>query len=72
MRFKDVNDWVENLKNAIILQAVSDYREAVAMGDARMKRECESFFRSRWYSELTDIDGEYLLRKLRSEAREAI
>ena len=42
MRFRDVNDWVENLKNAIILQAVNDYREAVAMGDARMKRECET------------------------------
>ena len=55
------------LKNAIILQAVSDYREAVAMGDARMEKECESFFRSRWYSELTDIDGEWLMNKLREE-----
>lgn len=30
-------------------------------------RELEDFFRSKWYSEMTELDGEMLLRKLREE-----
>lgn len=67
----------ENLANAIVLQAVKDYRSALkrikmnpsnkdAMSDAM---ECERFFRSRWYSALTKVDGEYLINKLRGEVR---
>lgn len=67
----------ENLANAIVLQAVKDYRSALkrikmnpsnkdAMSDAM---ECERFFRSGWYSALTKVDGEYLINKLRGEVR---
>ncbi|HRV33042.1 MAG TPA: hypothetical protein P5281_01745 [Anaerovoracaceae bacterium] len=67
----------ENLANAIVLQAVKDYRDALkrlkkkpqnkaAMADAM---ECERFFRSPWYRELTSVDGEYLIEKLREEAK---
>ena len=68
----------QNLANAIIEQAVKDYREALR----RLKRhpdskaamelamECERFFRSGWYGVLTDIDPDYLIERLRKEAAE--
>ena len=65
----------ENLANAIILQAVKDYREARKKHKKRPKNEdaklmiadCEAFFRSDWFAALTNIDGEVLLRKLQEE-----
>ena len=71
-------DPYERLANAIILQAVTDYRVALK----RIKRSpkvrgtideamgVESFFRSGWYSQLTAVDGEYLIRRLQDEVRE--
>ena len=65
----------ENLANAIILQAVKDYREARKKHkkwpkneDAKlMISDCEAFFRSDWFAALTNIDGEALLRRLQEE-----
>lgn len=65
----------ENLANAIILQAVRDYRVALkclkvnprnktAIAD---KDEIERFFRSDWFSVLTSVDGEMLIRSLNME-----
>ncbi|MDD2327980.1 MAG: hypothetical protein PHZ13_06645 [bacterium] len=65
----------ENLANAIILQATKDYRMALkslkanprnrtAMVD---KEEIERFFRSGWFSVLTSVDGEMLIRSLQME-----
>jgi len=56
---------------------VKDYRDALkhlkkkpsnkaAMSDAM---EGERFFRSGWYKTLTSVDGEYLITKLREEAK---
>ena len=70
-------DPYENLANAIVLQAVKDYRDALkrlkkkpgnqaAMSDAM---ECERFFHSGWYKTLASVDGEYLIQKLREEAK---
>ena len=71
-------DPYERLANTIILQAVTDYRAALK----RIKRKpedretideamrVESFFRSGWYSQLTAVDGEYLIRRLQNEVRE--
>ena len=66
----------ENLANAIILQAVMDYRMALkAMNRNARNRdadgtrvECERFFQSGWFSALTDLDGVWLMQKLRKEA----
>ena len=33
----------------------------------QMRNDCESFFRSSWYSALTSVDGEFLMRKLQME-----
>lgn len=66
-------DPFENLANAIILQAVWEYRAALRRyrrhgnEDAELKK-CERFFRSPWFGCLTNIDGEYLIEKLREEA----
>lgn len=65
----------EELANAIILQAVKDYREALRLlsmnpndkSAQRDKRSIERFFRSEWFSILTDLNGELLLKKLKEE-----
>ncbi|MBQ9461545.1 MAG: hypothetical protein IJU51_06485 [Clostridia bacterium] len=70
-------DGYENLANAIILQAVKDYRKALRRlnrnfqnKDAkRTVSEVERFFRSDWYKTLTSVDGELLINKLREESR---
>ena len=65
----------EKLANAIILQAVKDYRSALRKlkrkpGNALAHAEIDSierFFRSDWYKCLTEVDGEMLIRKLKEE-----
>lgn len=63
----------ENLANAIILQAVTDWRRAVhhpRSKDARqIREETEAFFLSGWFEMLTNVDGKWLLEKLKKEAR---
>jgi len=68
----------ENLANAIILTAVKDYRSALKKLKKRpnyepaqiMENEVERFFCSDWYRELTSVDGNILIKKLKSEVRE--
>ncbi len=65
----------ENLANAIILQAVKDYRIARKRAKHRpvkkevkdMTQKCETFFLSGWFEMLTSIDGGMLLTKLQEE-----
>lgn len=65
----------EELGNAVVLQAVKDYRDSkrtlkkhpkntVAL---KMKSECERFFVSENFSIFTSIDGKSLLAKLEKE-----
>lgn len=65
-------DPYEKLANAIVLQAVSDYRAALRLAKKNPVAEqdvkkLEKFFRSEWYSVLTGVDPEYLIEKLRQE-----
>jgi len=68
-------DPYENLANAIIQTAATDYRAAMRRlgknhdnyAAASEATELERFFRSAWYEMLTDLDGEYLLGRLRQE-----
>ena len=55
----------ENLANAIIVQAVKDYRQTRNPAD---RATLERFFRSEWFSILTKLDGEALIEQLRKEA----
>jgi hypothetical protein len=65
----------EELANAIILQAVRDYRKALKQLKnsphdyitQSLKQDIERFFRSRWFEVLTSIDSEMLIRKLNAE-----
>ena len=54
----------ENLANAIVLQAVKDYR---LHDDEQELASIERFFRSGWFGVLTRIDPEMLISKLRKE-----
>ena len=68
-------DFYTDLANAIIIQAVKDYRNALKT----LKRypryepakavvaEVEEFFRSEWYRTLTSVDADMLMRKIRRE-----
>lgn len=66
----------EELGNAIVIQAAKDYREAFhKLKNGRKnteaqytKAECLRFFRSHWFSALTSIDPEFLIRNLDREA----
>ena len=65
----------EILANAIVEQAAKDYRWArTALGKdaenvaaAAMLSETKRFFRSAWFGQRPQIDGERLLRKLEGE-----
>ena len=62
----------EALANAVILQAVRDWRDACRINrsypenfaEERKREDIERFFRSDWFSVLTNLDGRLLLRKL--------
>lgn len=62
----------ETLAEAIIKQAVYDYKVAIkklrknekneiALSD---KEECEKFFRSPWFESMTSISGEMIIERL--------
>ena len=64
---------IENLTNAIVLQAVKDYRRALAGGNVNGRdsksviAECERFFQSEWFNVLTNVDGMIIIAKIRKE-----
>ena len=70
-------DPYEKLADSIVLQAVKDYRQAMKTlkkhpknESARvMRTDCERFFRSGCFYELTEIDGKALLKRLKEEFR---
>ena len=65
----------EKLANAIILRAVEDYRDALKRqrhfpydrDSSHTRIEVERFFRSGWFSTLTSLDPEIMIRKLNME-----
>ena len=65
----------EALGNAVVLQAVKDYRNAVhklSRGKKNTiaestKQECERFFQSPYFNVFTQLDGKALLSQLEKE-----
>ena len=65
----------QDLANAIILQAVDDYRKCRRLVRRKpdqteaqaMIREIEQFFRSRWFCQLADVDGIKIIEELKKE-----
>ena len=68
----------KELANAIIIQSVKDYRDSVERlrytpddkSAQHDKWSIEKFFRSNWFSILSDLNGELLLKKLKEEVSE--
>ena len=68
------DNW-EALANAIILQAVEDYRKCRRLvrrkpnqfEAQKMIREIERFFRSKWFKQLSEADGNMILEQLKKE-----
>ena len=60
----------EELANAIVLQAVEDYRTALMAGEENKAKACENFFRSEYYMILTNVNGENLIKQIRKEVEE--
>ena len=67
---KRVDNPHEELANAIILQAVKDYRAARKKGNLRKINEIRRFFRSEYFSVLSDLDGKVLIQKLDEEVKD--
>lgn len=60
----------EKLANAIVLQAVEDYRKELRKSSKNYRngvKIIEKFFRSEWFKVLTSIDGERLISNLKKE-----
>lgn len=57
----------ENLANAVVLQAVKDYRSAKRGHNCHKINELEEFFCSNWFTVLTDADGMVILERLQEE-----
>ena len=75
---KIATDPYGELANAIIIQAVDDYKTALkdykkAKSDKDRDnikyrlRPIESFFKSDWYSLLTNVDGEMIIKRIREQ-----
>ena len=62
-----------DLANAIVLQAVEDYRNALngrsynRYSPDRVIIELENFFHSEYYQTLTKVNGDYLIELLKEE-----
>ena len=75
MSNRNTCDSYELLANAIVIAAAKDYRAAIkklsrgrkCQAAQDMKEECLRFFRSGWFRTLTEIDPEYLIKKLDEE-----
>jgi hypothetical protein len=70
-----MEDNYHDLANAIVIQAVKDYRKALRKLNKHphheaaltTKLEAEQFFLSSWYHGLTNLNGERLVHRLQSE-----
>ena len=75
MDYQDFENWAD-LANAVVLQAVEDYRETCRAlerrcpgrtGLERRKESLERFFLSGWFRKLSALDGKELLQSIQKE-----
>lgn len=70
-------DPYQELANAIVMQAVKDYRIALLHSKKRPDNNgykievasLERFFHSGWFGELTSLNAEYLIRRVNEEVQ---
>ena len=58
---------IKVLINAVITQAANDYKRALKAKDVGGIYDCESFFKSQRFMLMTNIDGKYLIDRIRRE-----
>ena len=63
---QELGGWDE-LAAAVIEKACEDYRICVLVGDANGARKIEKFFRSKYFSNISNIDAEWLITNLREK-----
>lgn len=59
------NENYKELANAIVLQAVRDYRAALSKDNIYRVRALEKFFRSDWFKVLCELNGEMIIEKIK-------
>lgn len=59
-----------DLMNAVVEQAVYDYRKSYIKRDKKTRAECEAFFLSGRFNLFTGLDGKVLLDRLKKETNE--
>lgn len=71
---REIDTAFEDLANAIVEQAVIDYRKCLRgisidgyTLPKKSKREIEKFLKSNWCNTLTKVDGKMILNRLRKE-----
>ena len=71
-----IDEGYEELANAIVFRAVSDYRRLLKGKNLTHKAaakynllELERFFKSKWFELLTRVDGEMLMERLQAECK---
>ena len=57
---------IENLVTGIVTQAAKDYRKVRHLEDSYEKQELEEFFLSKWFYQLTGVDGQMVLDRLKA------
>lgn len=58
---------MELLVNAIIIQAVLDYKKALIMREESEIEKLEKFFKESLYLSFYEIDADYLIKNIRKE-----
>lgn len=67
----------ERLAEAIVIQAIKDYQKALEELNKNKKdsialhtiQEVETFIRSEWFEDLSDLNGEYLIKGLQNDIK---
>lgn len=72
---KPIDECFNDLANAIVLQAVDDYKSAYAnylkdKGSYANVCALRKWFHSDWYMTLTKVSGDYLIEKIEQECEE--
>lgn len=67
---ESINQGYKDLANAIVMQAIIDYKESPkdVSGDLRRTR-IERFIKSRFFTDICDINQEWLIDALKSEQK---
>ena len=66
MEYEMCEQGIENLVTGIVTQAAKDYRKVRHLENSYEKRELEEFFLSTWFHQLTGLDGQMVLDKLKA------